>query len=800
MPAKKKEARFSDAPLTRFAKIGFNIVGGAAAAVTAVATIYGSIFSPKQDLLEFLGFALATFSVLTFGLTAFVALRRNKREARRSETEVLHPAFSYEDRRAALTRMLPLGIVFALCATVMFTIDHLLTPKILSISLSDMDDEVLVIKGSGFGDDASKVWIRFSESSTEEQVARRDDTNGIEVVVPENFTKGTISIRRGPRVSESVSFTFPGVIYDTAVVRLIQEGEDPVAQIMSQVETYPGFPYYSDVSDKPTQWPPRVFKDRADFQEKILQLLSGDALRETTNWESQNPPSLTIIGGDSDDMKLQIEQSYARLRMLLTDNHDDFDHVGTIVGPHASEALRKLEIARRGLVTDLPNRVLILRVRNRSPMNADDFTVELNVGGEVYDVTVNEEGEKARSLQWSPDRIDIDIPHLRPGNTTDIQVWYAYLPISERTFPDAADVEWEKTQGVVIDNLGISNGQIRRSKGLLIDLQPYYEYPVDPVKGSPTFGTLPVSQNKTNQANEQDQSRTTNPSDQNPNPGADRTNSIPNETVSTNVQVSPIMPTTEALLVHAEITESFEKQNDAREAQLIVGKALKDFIKGLSDLTGNANGFWIFQRNIPTKCEYSNFTGSYNVSGDLLGILRVDHPVSWDSIPGSDVLKRAGDVELEQVAWSQSKYQSVLQFFSDPRDTRQDSKRVLTKALPVDEIFDLKKARNGQPNVIAPEFAELLRFTRERLASFYHAPFTLDDIKESEEPFYLVVREPPVNENFYFPSNWMAEAEKTNPRSINDKILCSKLETLFDYGEDSRELTAQEFISIFGSK
>jgi hypothetical protein len=255
-----------------------------------------------------------------------------------------------------------------------------------------------------------------------------------------------------------------------------------------------------------------------------------------------------------------------------------------------------------------------------------------------------------------------------------------------------------------------------------------------------------------------------------------------------------------AVLVHVIAVKHYEQQNEAREAQIRVTKAFDDFMKALGDAARAGNGYWIYQRAMPTKAEYSNYSGSYNVTGDMLGILRVDHSIQVESLPGWPELQRAGKVSVQSILWDKARYRVVLQFFSDPHDSKNDSKRVLTQELALDQIFDLQQAQAGHANEMAPGFADLLRFTRERLVARYHAPFTLNDVAEVEKPFYLVVREEEVNENFYLPDSWMAVAEKPGQRRLLDATLSSELLTLFDYGQNSRELTPNEFASIFSAK
>jgi len=177
-----------------------------------------------------------------------------------------------------------------------------------------------------------------------------------------------------------------------------------------------------------------------------------------------------------------------RLRMLLKDSNGDFGRIRAAVGPRCASAMEILEDARHKLATHMPNRLMILSVHNSQIQDVENLSVEIKIGGAVYDATVNEEGERARSLAWSPDRIDVDIPRVHPGYTANVQVWYYFMGPDKRVFPDAADFEWAKTQGVVIQNMSISNGQLRRSQKLLTGLEAYHRYPVDPVKGSPSFG------------------------------------------------------------------------------------------------------------------------------------------------------------------------------------------------------------------------------------------------------------------------------------------------------------------------
>jgi len=794
------ELNAREMPSLRLASLGFRAVSAIAAGVTAMGAIWTGIVSPGRNLLQFLAFGAATLGVVALGVAAIVLWFKRRIILAEGVKFESRPVFTLEERGAARARLIPLGLALLVGSIALFVADHQLTPKISEIRLSDDDTDVVLIVGNHFGTNASRLWGHFEGAAVEEQVARKVAVHGIEILVPSKFSKGSISVRRGPRSSNAVSFTYPGVIYETAVVELIQPATDPIQRIMAQLEPYPEFSYYSGLSDKPTQWPPRVFKDRDDFDGKIRRELSGAALMEVTHWEEQYPAKLTFVGGNADDPQSSLNQSYARLRMLLTENGRDYRRIEGKVGDHAARALRVLEDARRTLTEDLPNRMFILRVSNRSPEDSDNFTAELTIDGGVYDVTVNEEGEKARSQQWSPGRINIDIPRLRPGYSVDVRVWYAYQPVSERVFADAADVEWEMTQGVVVNNLGVSNGLIRRAKDLLRDLKPYHQFNVDPVHGSPTFRRVfdpepriaeadspeTIDQSPIEATTAGDSATVTRPSLIGPPPLAGTAG-------------PPPLPGELAELVHIGASKQFEQQNDARDAEIRLTKAMTDVTQSLGKAAQATNGYWLYQRINPTTATYSNVTGSYLVTCDLLGILKSNYPLQTEALAGWAEFKRSGTASIQSIALQKARYPVVMQFFSDSRDTRKDSKRVLTRELSLADIFDDQRARAGKFNQLAPEFSDLLQYTRQRLVGRYHRPFTLNDTTERQKPFYLVIRESEVNENFYLPDDWMPEAEKSMARKIPDRILASRTATLFDYGQHSRELSPTELSEIFRS-
>lgn len=549
----------------------------------------------------------------------------------------------------------------------------------------------------------------------------------------------------------------PGIVYDAEVVELKRAALDPVS---GMIEPFPGFPYYSEASDHPTQWPPRLFQDREGLAALIEKSISAEVKAELQNWP-QRLQVLNLVGGDIDESLVE----YARLRLLLAENRNSPEAIRQIVGPHAAQALAALERKRAEIARSLPNRMLALRVRNEKSVDAEHFTVEVQVAGAVYDVTLNLQGQAAKSQQWTPNRFSVEIPRLRPGYTADVQVWYQYQPLSERVFAGRRDVEWGATEGVVIQNLGISNNRARQDSALLDDLEPYHRYPVDPVRGSPTFGRLPE-----------------------PPPPPARPRAQPA------VQPLPSGPGPYALLI---ATQSFGKQPteaEAKAATEALAKALASFRIALAQLAGR-DGAWLYEHVVAAKAGYNSFAGAFLMEGGLRAILRADRPLDVAALPGWAEISAAGSAAFEHRPWNEARYEAVLHFFTDD-DAREDSKRLLTQPLPLSDIFDETRARAGERNAVAPVFADLLRFAAERLKRQYGLAYTLRKSDE-QPPFYLVVRGTPVSENFYLPAAWIALAEAGGAIATPVAGLRARLSRLYDYAEQSRQLAPAEFAAIF---
>lgn len=761
-----------------FAKVITALAGG----IGAITAIYGTLVAPETDLLQLLALTLALLGLTVLGLGLHLLTYRRRGQAG-GKRETRSYRYSEEQRRSARRQWLPAGGIALALAGAALVAGQRLTPELAAAAVSPEDNEVLLLTGSRFGASPDDVRVQVGDR---ELVPLRISADRIEVAMPDKFRMGEIAVRRGPRRSGSLYFSLPGIVYDAAVIRLIAPTEGGIGALTNLIEPFPGFPYYSQTSDHPSQWPPRVWKDRTALHTRIEQELAHPAVAaELERWLAANPPSVRAVGGGIDEPL----QRFLRLRFALAEQNNDFARLGTLVGPATADALRRLEAQRRELQQNLPNRLLMLRVQNQLNTDAENFTVQFKVGGAVYDVTLNAEGEKARSLEWSPQRLTVEIPRLRPNDIADVQIWYYRLPLADRVFPSAMDLEWEKTEGVVIDNLGISNARVRRSPRLLADFQSYQRYAVDPVRSSPTFGRLPTP-----------------PAPEPASPAAPArpatTKAAPPpvgpEPAPVERAATPALTGAQVTLVHIGVSGGYARKDDANQAQLRIAQALTDFSTALARAVDDAGGAWFFDRTTPVTHAFNRFAGEFLMDGGMLALIASDRAIDVTRLPGWTALDQAGAAETEAVPAARATYEVVLHFISDPTDSRSDSKRLLTRALPLDRIFDLAKARAGERNVIAAEFADLLRFARERLQRRYGAPFTLDDVNNATDPFYLVVRHRTVSENFYLPAAWMPLAETPAPRAASDAELRRLLSRLYDYGSNSRELTAAEFDAIFG--
>jgi Domain of unknown function (DUF4062) len=565
--------------------------------------------------------------------------------------------------------------------------------------------------------------------------------------------------------------TNSGLQYDTAIVEMIHPAKSPYGALMNQFEPFPAFPYYSAESDHPSQWPPHIFKQRSALKELITNRLSGQAALELAAWRKLNPPKIKMTGTPESDPML----NYTLLRYFLTEHNGDYDTVRNTVGTACAEALAEFEQARRDLEENTPNRLMILRVKNQGDEDIKNFIAELTLNGYVYDVTVNSRGEKANSEQWTPNRFSVEVPLIQPGYTIDIFVWYYNLSAQQMVFPGAMDFKWAQTEGIVLENLAASGVRISHSKELLKDLPAYHRYPVNPVRHSPGFGRLEMPQTTPLPEEEKE------------------------ETKITPSCLKLSAPETEgpyALFLHISISQSYQQKNDAFQAQVVFANALTSYYNALKTAIAAQAGQLVYELLMPVSTDFSKFSGDYRLGGKLLIIVKLTTVIDLEALPGLDIIGNLTSIHADYLSWDKSGYEVVLHFFTDTKDSKGDSKRVLTKKLPLSDIFNTEIAGEN-PNSIHPEFSRLLEYTRYRLAEYYGKDFTLEQEGDKTPPFYMVVRNKMISENFYLPASWMKIEKGTTFEPAERELLSARLSRMYDYANQSKELDKNEFTRLF---
>jgi len=235
-----------------------------------------------------------------------------------------------------------------------------------------------------------------------------------------------------------------------------------------------GFPGYSDWSIESPNWPPRAHTDSAQFFEKIAQALSGVALIQARRWEQTIDQGVSLFGSGFDsDPKMKLYQTYVRLRWFLIDKSgSDYAIVSSRIGSDCAKALRQLEDALEEMESALPTRILVVRIANRASTDARDLRIDVSAGGEIYDVTVNEQREPG-TQERTTKRFSITFPVLQPHYWVDLKIWYRWKAVAfgERNLSQFD--RFPGREGILINYIGISNGRARPLPSLLKDLNAW---------------------------------------------------------------------------------------------------------------------------------------------------------------------------------------------------------------------------------------------------------------------------------------------------------------------------------------
>jgi hypothetical protein len=272
------------------------------------------------------------------------------------------------------------------------------------------------------------------------------------------------------------------VAFDVIVIELPNPYHlNPEQQLLDGVEPFPAVPYYSDTSNHPTAWPPRVARDRHAFADKVSVFLNEeDVKRGLDSWEGSGAaPNVQLISATGRSEHVMQMERYARLRMYYSGTlGGDLSRLSDEFGKTFSERFAVLERKREELKGRMPNRLLIMRFENQNKFDVHDLCAELFVAGDVYDATLNSKAI-ITSQEGIMEPIVAKVGTLRPRSSAEMRIWYAYLPLGERAFPGPNDIRLEQTQGVVIRNLAVSDSHVSRDKRLLTTFDAYHKFDVE---------------------------------------------------------------------------------------------------------------------------------------------------------------------------------------------------------------------------------------------------------------------------------------------------------------------------------
>jgi hypothetical protein len=282
----------------------------------------------------------------------------------------------------------------------------------------------------------------------------------------------------------AVSYTLPRVLppsffdpvpkldYALAIAKMFDPFDvDPMAKILDRIEIYPGFPYYSRESDHPTLWPVRVSSDRNALFLEYEDFLARYPVQEALAAASQGKEAadkIEILGGQNSDSDLAKAETILNLRSLFYNSLSSDPHaLARYLGTEGATDFLRIEKTRQKLRQDFPNRFAIARIKNVGKRDAQNVTIEFDLFGELYDVAINADPGQIRNTQYDRAKNRIVIEQILPGSQVEIRLWYRYYSVKNRTFPDKRDFILELTQGIVINNVAVSEGITALNKKLM---------------------------------------------------------------------------------------------------------------------------------------------------------------------------------------------------------------------------------------------------------------------------------------------------------------------------------------------
>lgn len=257
-----------------------------------------------------------------------------------------------------------------------------------------------------------------------------------------------------------------------------------------------------------------------------------------------------------------------------------------------------------------------------------------------------------------------------------------------------------------------------------------------------------------------------------------------------------------AVFVKARFYETYRDSEKAATAQHEMAERATKLYSALSHIVGSDGAVWIYETHSDTEIRDSALGfDEYAVSFEAVSILKSATRIEPDALRSA-----ANDgVLIENVAWADARYEAILHFFdagSTPEENellaakRADTKRVLSKKLGLDAVFDLSRCAAGTRNAMAPGFMDLIGFVKERLDTRFKRQYTLAEPGDPQPPFYLATRNQQFSDNLYLPFGWIAAAETDAKPTLNDSQLAGWISRAYD--TDSRQFSDAELAAMFG--
>jgi hypothetical protein len=190
----------------------------------------------------------------------------------------------------------------------------------------------------------------------------------------------------------------------------------------------------------------------------------------------------------------------------------------------------------------------------------------------------------------------------------------------------------------------------------------------------------------------------------------------------------------------------------------------------IDNILRSQGGYWVNESHSDLGIAYNAFTSNFSASLQLNAIARVSGDFAIEMIPAWRELRSLGHGgNIRIYPWNESRHEVVIHFFRNATPGAiEDSQRVITNALPFDQIFDLEAAQAGAPNQPAPFFRDLLPFLHERLKASFGGLYTLG-YDHAPGAFYITAAG--LGENFHLPDEWQSLIYSSHVRSVTNAVL-----------------------------